>query len=92
MREEKYNEDDDEIVVADMSNVQRRSSFVSQSLKDRMNVSRSRDNSQDLLTKEERKWYILGALKAAISIGLVYAVVIGLFILLIVVLYKMKSG
>ena len=93
MREEKYNVDDDEdIVVADMSNVQRRSSFVSQSLKDRMSASKSRDNSQDLLTNEERKWYILGALKAAISIGLVYAVVLGLFILLIVVLYKMKSG
>ena len=92
MKEEKYNEDDEEIVVADMSNVHRRSAFVSQSLKDRMKSSKRKDDGQDLLTAEERKWYILGALKAAISIGLIYAVVFMVFILLIVVFYKMKSG
>lgn len=36
------------------------------------------------MTKEERRWYVLGALKAALLIGLVFIVGLGLAILLMI--------
>lgn len=38
-------------------------------------------------TKEERRWYALGALKAALLIGLAYAVGLGLVILMLLFLW-----
>lgn len=40
--------------------------------------------SQESFTKEERRWFVLGALKAALLIGLVFILGLGLAILLMI--------
>ena len=46
------------------------------------------EEEQDLLSKEDRRLYILGALKAALLIALVFIVGLGLAIALLVLLWK----
>ena len=44
---------------------------------------------EPIMTPEERRWYILGAMKAALLIGLVFIVGIGLVVLLFLLGAKM---
>ncbi|MCD8144177.1 MAG: hypothetical protein LUD79_02360 [Oscillospiraceae bacterium] len=81
--------DDDGRIIADMSGVSRPGMFghLPSSLRKQADApsegSSSRPEGEEApIPKEERKWYILGALKGALLIGLVYLVVIVLVILL----------
>jgi len=47
-----------------------------------------RDVADELQDNEERAAVILGTLKAALSLGMVYVVVFGLFIALLVALWR----
>jgi len=76
--------DEEDFTVADMSNVE--SSPLAR-LRDELIDSRdlaSGDIRGELQDAEERRAVILGTLKAALSLGLIYVVVFGAFIALLV--------
>ena len=87
-------EEDDGRVIADMGTVRKRNLFLPRSLsesekneKPEYLFQRQKKNTfDDGMTREESRWVMLGALKAAFLIWLVYAVVFGLFILLLTLL------
>ena len=88
--------DDDGRTVADMSGVDGHGSILSAVIGLRGERKRRRreveapgeDDGEKLVwTREERRWYILGALKAAILIFLAFAVGLGLIILLMVLFW-----
>lgn len=84
-------QEEDEVVVADMSGITKKNLFsVKSATYTPQENSQPKPVQEDLLTSEERKWYILGALKASFLIGLAYAVGFGLFIFLILMLYKYR--
>lgn len=68
--------EDDGRTIADMSGVERPSLFghIPGIDDDRRPAPRRPSDVQEDLTPEERKWAVLGALKAALSIGMVYLV------------------
>ena len=86
----KQYEDDDGRSFADMSQIERPNFFSLGHMPER----RERDNERpqktqapsagDEMTKQERRWYVLGTLKASLLIGLAYVVGLGLLILLMV--------
>lgn len=83
-------EDDDGRTIADMGGVTRPGMFghLPGGLEERRadHESETEDffsaEEKDLLPKEQRRWYILGAMKGALLIGLVYIVGMCLVILL----------
>ena len=84
--------DDDGRVIADMSGVEKpiMFGFLSPSFRrSRGNKFHGRFTMEDgvEMSKEERRYYILGALKASLLIGLAYTVGLGLIILLMVLLW-----
>ena len=84
--------DDDGRVIADMSGVEKpiMFGFLSPSFRrSRGNRFQGRSSLEDgvEMSREERRYYILGALKASLLIGLAYAVGLGLIILLMVLLW-----
>ena len=84
-------QEEDEVVVADMSGITKKNLFsVKSPTYTPQENSQPNTVQEDLLTSDERKWYILGALKASFLIGLAYAVGFGLFIFLILMLYKYR--
>lgn len=92
----RYDEEQDERVVADMSGVERRNiMFGSRPKGTRAELKeppQKRRNSaypyeEEEITPEQRKWYILGTLKASFMIGAVYVVGIGLVILLMILIW-----
>lgn len=84
-------QEEDEVVVADMSGITKKNLFsVKSATYTPQENSQPKTVQEDLLTSDERKWYILGALKASFLIGLAYAVGFGLFIFLILMLYKYR--
>ena len=87
----RVDEEDDGRVVADMQGVEKRHILIPDAAKDRFAndfVKPSGSRIDDGLTDEERKWYLLGALKAGLMIWLVYAVCFGLFIFLLTFLFS----
>lgn len=52
------------------------------------NTSIDRPWEKQSVSNEERRWYIFGALKAALSIGLVYIIGLGLVILLLILAWS----
>ena len=89
-------DNDDGRTVADMSGVEGHGSFLSAVIGLRGERKRRRrevespvedDGGKIVLTREERRWYILGALKAAFLIFLAFAVGLGLIILLMVLFW-----
>ena len=89
----KQYDDDDGRVIADMTDVRKRSLFLPQAVSDHRRKeaqeyrSASRNNN-DPFTREEGRWYLFGALRAAIMIWLVYAAAFGLFIWLLTFLFR----
>ena len=86
-----HDESDDGRVVADMSGVERRSIILPRMQKKGVRAElmpAEEENTPayegDILNKEQRKWYILGTLKASLMIGAVYA--IGFFIAIVLML------
>ena len=76
-----YDEADDGRVVADMSGVERRSVLLPRVRKKGVRAELQpveEENTPayegELINHEQRKWYILGTLKASMMIGAVYAI------------------
>ena len=88
-RKDRIHEDDDGRTIADMSDLGRPSPFGFRKV-ERPAPRREEPPSADepwrepepIMTPEERRWYILGALKAALLIGLAFIVGLGLIVLL----------
>lgn len=93
-------EEDDGRTVADMSDLQR-STFLGgwrpiggsavpekPERPDENQSSKRRPWEDDSLTKEERRMYVLGAMKATLLIGMVYVVGGGLLIALLLALWR----
>ena len=89
----KHYDDDDGRVIADMTDVRKRNLFLPHTLnsrqKDAYPASSGRERPvDDPLSGDEGRWYIFGALRAAVLIWLVYAVVFGVFILGLVLWFR----
>ena len=82
-------DDDDGRVIADMTDVRKRNLILPQNMslrKEQPHAAADRNN-EDLLSGDEGRWYLFGALRAALLIWLVYAAVFGLFIWLLTFLF-----
>lgn len=88
-----YSDPDDERVIADMSGVSRRSILTGRPRGTRAELKevpvKKQENpyDQEEITSEQRKWYILGTLKASLMIGAVYAIGFGIVILLMILIW-----
>jgi hypothetical protein len=95
MASQRTHDDDDGRTIADMSDVRTSSpllphdvSTLAQRLRAKDEPGQStRDFSDELQDSEERLMVILGTLRAALSIGLVYVVAFGIIIALMVALW-----
>lgn len=93
-----YDEAEDERVVADMSGIERRNLFFGRRPKgtraELQDVPHARRNpsapyqQEEEISSEQRRWYILGALKASLMIGAVYAIGFGIVILLMILIWS----
>lgn len=98
-KNKKVYDDDDGRTIADMSGVEHPSMFghmPKQTESKQVRIPEETENSNSSrpweeefsLTKEERKWYVLGALKAAMMIGLAFAVGLGLIVFLLTLIWS----
>ena len=89
-----YREEDDNRVVADMTGIERKNPFAigrPKGIRAELTPFHEEVKSpygEDEVTGEQRKWYILGTLKAALAIGAVYAVGFGILILLLILFWN----
>lgn len=89
----KQYEDDDGRSFADMSQIERPNFFSFGRMPERSTHDNDRSrkaqapSAGDEMSKQERRWYVLGAMKASLLIGLAYVVGLGLLILLMVYLW-----
>lgn len=92
-----YDSAEDERVVADMSGIERRNLLFGRRPKgtraELQDVPEPRQNpsypyQEEEISSEQRRWYILGALKASLMIGAVYAVGFGIVILLMILIWS----
>lgn len=92
-RKRKIYDDDDGRTIADMSGVSRPQLFTVRRIEDEESKPGVPEEADDRpwedksLSKKERSWFILGALKAALLIGLAFVAGLGLVIWLILALY-----
>lgn len=90
MAKKRY-EDDDGRTFADMSQVERPhffGSFPDKHERDKVwHKKSSAMGAEDEMTGQERRWYVLGAMKASLLIALAYIVGLGLLVLLMVSLW-----
>lgn len=80
-------EDDDNRVIADMSNVTRKNQNTFFNLD-----NKASDQEVEKLSAKNTFFAILGSLSASLLIGIIYIVVFGLFILMLYLLFKNKLG
>ena len=81
--------EDDGRTIADMSDVSR-PSLMGRRAPERPEDSLSRESSggsDDYIPPEDRKWYVLGALKAALLIALAFIVGLGIVIFVLLKLW-----
>ena len=91
-RREKNDFEDDGRVIADMSAVER-PSLLGHVPEHRRDVEpRAPRRPRVELTTKERVWMALGALKAGLTIGCVYVVVLGLVIVALLALWTSMQG
>ena len=86
---DRIHEDDDGRTIADMSDLSRPGLFGFRKVErpaprreEAPSASEPWREPEPLLTPEERRWYILGAMKAGLLIGLAFIVGLGLIVLL----------
>ncbi len=79
---------DDGHSIVDMSSIERPNLFTFKNPGLEMSNEEKRPWEDNSLNKEERKWAILGALKASMLIGLAYVTGLGLVTLLLVLYFK----
>lgn len=88
--------EDDNHTIADMSSIRRQRLLIPRSersqadhrLHEATHPRSSRDFSEEIQSEEERWMVILGTLKAALSVGMVYVVVFGIAIALMVLAWN----
>jgi hypothetical protein len=89
-RQKKY-DDDDGRSIADMSGVEGPSLFLPRARKKPPEEPPQRSDrpweSQEGLTGQERRWYVLGALKASLAIALAFILGLGVVILLMLLFW-----
>lgn len=100
-RRERVHEDDDGRTIADMSDLARpgmlgfrkpsQTSVPPSAAPEQPSANEPWREAEPIMTPEERRWYILGALKAALLIGTVFVVGIGLVILLFLAGAKLQA-
>ena len=81
-RKRKTYEDDDGRTIADMSDVSRPSLMGRRppEVPGEAQNSSTQNRTEDIIPPEDRKWYVLGALKAALLIALAFIVGLGVVI------------
>lgn len=84
----KIDEYDDGHSIVDMSNIERPNLFTFRTTKKDIEQADEKPWVDNSLNKDERKWAILGALKASMLIALAYIVGLGLVVLLLVLYFK----
>ena len=86
---EHFEDEDDGRTIADMSDVRSAVPFTLHRANREEDVlpDSTRDVREELGDPDERPMVLLGSLKAALSVGLVYVVVFGLFIALLLYLW-----
>ena len=99
-RKKKVYEDDDGRTIADMSGITRPRMFIPSHVeRDRMKPvtqesvddrkeNRPWEKEDDLMTPRERRWYVLGALKAALLIALTFIAGLGLLIAVLIWVWR----
>ena len=88
MADKKKYDGDDGSPIADMSGVERRNLFTFRIPGAEKKKEREEGKTPPpSLTREERRWYILGALKSALMIGAAFIFGIGLFILILCLIW-----
>lgn len=94
MRKQNEFEEDDNRTIADMSGVQRPRLFgglIFPSSRTRYKLPETKEPETEAERSEippgDRKWYILGAIKAALLIAVVYIGVLGALILLLLYMW-----
>ena len=97
-RRRKVYDDDDGRTIADMSGVERQSLLLPRSARSVQPESRRQDSEEPMgeerpwkeeekVSREERRWYKLGALKAGLLIALAFIVGLGLLILILILVW-----
>ena len=89
-RNERVHEDDDGRTIADMSDVARPGMLgfrkgnrpSAEPVPQQSSADEPWRDAEPIMTPEERRWYILGAMKAALLIGLAFLAGLGLIVLL----------
>lgn len=94
-REKKYDDDDGRTIV-DMRGVEKMPLFGSLVPLSRRELEPPKEKksarpweSENRLTADQKLWYILGTLKAALLIASVYIIGLGLIILLMVIVFSL---
>lgn len=83
-KKKKTYDDDDGRSFADMSGVERRNPFAFTPIgHSDKKAKEDKQKNDPILSKEERRWYIFGALKSAILIWGAFVLGLGLFILIL---------
>lgn len=91
MRNKHDDFEDDGRTIVDMSQVERPNLLTVRSFNEDLETPRASSSlPQESFDKEQRKWAILGALKASLLIGLAYVVGLGLLILILVLWFLNK--
>ncbi len=88
MKNNKFDEYDDGHSIVDMSSIERPNLFTFRNAKQEEVKQEEKPWVDNSLNKEERRWAILGALKASMLIALAYIVGLGLVVLLLVLYFK----
>lgn len=93
MKPGKSHWEDDGRTVADMSGVERPNLFLARRPRSPESAPprekrRDRPGETGGLSREERRWYMLGALRAALLIALCFIVVLGLAVLLMLLVWR----
>lgn len=95
-RRDRMQEDDDGRTIADMSDVSRpgfwgrpKAARPAPRQEGPASAEEPWREPEPIMTPEERRWYILGALKAALLIGMAFIAGIGLVVLLFLLGAKM---
>ena len=93
-RRERVHEEDDGRTIADMSDLARpgmlgfrkprQTSAPSPAAPEQPSADEPWREAEPIMTPEERRWYVLGAMKAALLIGMAFVVGIGLVVRLFV--------
>lgn len=92
-RGKKQYEDDDGRTVADMSDLPDvSSSWLGRPSGGKAKRRETGEQKPSDLSKEERRWAVLGGMSAALLIGLVFVAGLGLVILLLLLVWNLGGG